>query len=56
VQLIFLLLSPKGDPEGHLATLAEIARLVVDPEVRHRLIDAPSPIGMMRIMNEARRR
>jgi NhaP-type Na+/H+ or K+/H+ antiporter/mannitol/fructose-specific phosphotransferase system IIA component (Ntr-type) len=39
VRLVFLLLSPSGDPEGHLATLAEIARLLVAAEVRDRLIE-----------------
>jgi NhaP-type Na+/H+ or K+/H+ antiporter/mannitol/fructose-specific phosphotransferase system IIA component (Ntr-type) len=37
VSLLFLLLSPTGDPEGHLAALAEIARLVHDPGRRQRL-------------------
>lgn len=43
VTLVFLLLSPSGDPEGHLATLAEIARLVGDPEQRRRLLEATDP-------------
>ncbi|MEM7227980.1 MAG: cation:proton antiporter [Planctomycetota bacterium] len=47
VNLVFLLLSPEGDPEGHLATLAEIARLVVNEEFRAAMIDAPSPIDVI---------
>ncbi|MEQ8821568.1 MAG: cation:proton antiporter [Sumerlaeia bacterium] len=40
VHIVFLLLSNPGDPEGHLATIAEIARLMVDKENRARLMDA----------------
>jgi NhaP-type Na+/H+ or K+/H+ antiporter/mannitol/fructose-specific phosphotransferase system IIA component (Ntr-type) len=50
VRLVFLLISPAGDPEGHLATLAEIARLVFDEHVRTRLIEAPSPTEVVRIV------
>lgn len=53
VRLVFLLLSPQGDPEGHLATLADIARLVIDPQVRHRLIHAASPMEMISIVRQA---
>jgi len=53
VRLVFLLLSPQGDPEGHLATLADIARLVHDPKVRHRLIHATSPMEIISIIREA---
>jgi len=53
VRLAFVLLSPQGDPEGHLATLAEIARLVMDAEVREALVEAPTPIAVLRIINAA---
>ncbi len=43
VRLVFLLLSPSGDPVGHLATLAEIARLVNNDAARARLLDATTP-------------
>jgi NhaP-type Na+/H+ or K+/H+ antiporter/mannitol/fructose-specific phosphotransferase system IIA component (Ntr-type) len=43
VRLIFMLLSPHGDPEGHLATLSEIAHLVADPAVREHLLDSATP-------------
>lgn len=43
VHLAFLLISPKGDPEGHLATIAEIARIVADVKLRERLLKAPEP-------------
>jgi NhaP-type Na+/H+ or K+/H+ antiporter/mannitol/fructose-specific phosphotransferase system IIA component (Ntr-type) len=51
VRLVFLLLSPPGDPEGHLATLAEIARLVHDREMRDRLIAAQTPKQLIRIVD-----
>ncbi|MCR9161327.1 MAG: cation:proton antiporter [Nannocystaceae bacterium] len=38
VRLVFLIVSPKGDPEGHLATLAEIARLVDDDAWRDAMV------------------
>jgi NhaP-type Na+/H+ or K+/H+ antiporter/mannitol/fructose-specific phosphotransferase system IIA component (Ntr-type) len=43
VTLVFLVLSPPGNPESHLATLAEIARLAKDATARRRLLDAQSP-------------
>ncbi|MCB2156947.1 cation:proton antiporter [bacterium] len=51
VRLAFLLLSPTGDPEGHLATMAEIARLVVDKQTRQRLMDAEDPADVLIIVN-----
>lgn len=56
IRLAFLLLSPTGDPEGHLATLAEIARLVIDPQVRNKLIHASSPMEFQTIVRHAMRR
>jgi len=50
VRLVFLLLSPPGDPEGHLETLAEIARRVHDEDTRRRLFEAASPEAMMEII------
>ncbi|MFA5203764.1 MAG: cation:proton antiporter [Lentisphaeria bacterium] len=41
VHLVFLLLSPPGDPGGHLATLAEIARLADHAAIRSRLNTIP---------------
>lgn len=39
--LVFLLLSPPGDPEGHLAAMAEIARIAGDEHAREKLRTAP---------------
>lgn len=54
VQLVFLVLSPPGDPEGHLATLAEIAKLVIDPDIRHRLIKAQNPLEILKIIHQVK--
>ncbi|MCA9297402.1 MAG: PTS sugar transporter subunit IIA, partial [Phycisphaerales bacterium] len=53
VRFVFLLLSPEGDPEGHLATLAEIARLVVVESVREELISAPNSISVLDVVRRA---
>jgi mannitol/fructose-specific phosphotransferase system IIA component (Ntr-type) len=37
LRLVFFLISPAGDPEGHLATLAEIARFCSEPGRRAAL-------------------
>ena len=50
VRLVFLLLSPPGDPKGHLVTLAEIARLAWDPETRARLMAAAGPSDLFTIV------
>lgn len=50
VRLVFLLISPQGDPEGHLATMAEIARMVVDPVMRERLLNAASPAELLSLI------
>lgn len=47
VHLVFLLLSPQGDPEGHLATMGEIARLISDADARQRMIDAPDTANII---------
>lgn len=53
VQLAFLIISPKGDPEGHLATMAEIARLLADKKVRKKLLEAPTPADLMAVLTSA---
>ncbi len=52
VRLVFLMLSPAGDPEGHLATLAEIARLQLDEETRGCLMQAPAPREFLQIIRD----
>ncbi|MFG0253234.1 MAG: cation:proton antiporter [Phycisphaerales bacterium JB038] len=50
VQLVFLLISPTGDPQGHLATIAEIARLVVDPKTRQKLLELDDPQEVLKVI------
>jgi NhaP-type Na+/H+ or K+/H+ antiporter/mannitol/fructose-specific phosphotransferase system IIA component (Ntr-type) len=50
VRLVFLLLSPPDDPEGHLATLADIARLTSDPTRREALKSAPDAQALLRLL------
>jgi mannitol/fructose-specific phosphotransferase system IIA component (Ntr-type) len=40
VTLVFLIVSPSGDPEGHLATLADVAHLCASPSNRDSLLTA----------------
>lgn len=41
-RLVFLVIGPPGDPEHHLALMADIARLVAIDEARERLLAASS--------------
>ncbi|MBT8485005.1 MAG: PTS transporter subunit EIIA [Phycisphaerales bacterium] len=50
VRLLFMLLSPQGDPEGHLATLAEIARRMMVTELRERIMQASSPLEVIELL------
>lgn len=51
VKLAFLLLSPKGDPEGHLATVADIARLVSDESIREDLLQSEDPEHLFTLLH-----
>ena len=51
VKLVFLLLSPHGDPEGHLATLAEIARLMIKPRVREQALACEVESEMVKLLH-----
>ena len=55
VRLVFLLVGPLDDPEGHLATLAEIARLVANEAAREALVAAPSPQHVLEIVRRTSR-
>ena len=50
VRLVFLLVSPEGDAEGHLCALADIAHLVMRSETREQLISAPSPSALIEVV------
>ena len=53
VRLVFLLISPTGDPESHLATLAEIGRTCLDPSIRGALVNAQSGIEALKVIRGA---
>jgi NhaP-type Na+/H+ or K+/H+ antiporter/mannitol/fructose-specific phosphotransferase system IIA component (Ntr-type) len=55
IRLVFFLISPAGDPEGHLATLAEIARFCGDQKNRDRLLSLES-IDQARMFLQSRSR
>lgn len=55
VRLVFMLASPKEEPEMHLAVLGEIARLCADPEVREMLFACKSPDDLLPIVRQYRR-
>jgi len=48
IRLVFFLASPIGDPEGHLATLAEIARLCSAPDRREKLSTIPEKNDLLK--------
>ncbi len=50
VRLVFLLVSPEGDAEGHLAALADIAHLVTSQHARGQLLAAKSPAEIVQII------
>jgi NhaP-type Na+/H+ or K+/H+ antiporter/mannitol/fructose-specific phosphotransferase system IIA component (Ntr-type) len=50
VELVFLLVSPPGDPEGHLATMAEIARMMLHQQTRERLKQAEDESELLDII------
>jgi len=49
-RLVFLLLSPMEEPAAHLATLAEVARLVADKPRVAAIVGAPSEEAMVRAL------
>lgn len=46
VQLVFLLMSPSGDPDGHLVVLSEIVRLIMHPGMVNSLIESKSDLEL----------
>lgn len=53
VRMVFLLISPLGDAEGHLETMAEIARLASNEQNRERLLTTDVPDGVLRLVRES---
>ena len=52
VQVLFLLVSPSGDPELHLQCLRWIAGLARNADFRRFLLDAEGPTGMRDLLRE----
>lgn len=52
VHLIFFVISPAGDPEGHLAIMAQIAHLISDTDMRERLLAATTAVEIYSIAAE----
>ena len=52
VKLIFLLISPAGDPDRHLSLLSQIVRLVRNKSIREKLFNAGSAEEVFNIIRE----
>lgn len=52
VFLMFLVISPSGDPEGHLAIMAEIAHLINEGEMRSLLLNSENAAEIFRLIGE----
>lgn len=55
VRLFFLLVGPETAAGAHIKALSRISRLVRQPELRQRLIDAPDADAFLRLLREAER-
>ncbi len=53
VHLIFLLVGPEAAAGAHIKALSRISRLVRQPELRQRLIDAPDSQSFVQSVREA---
>ena len=51
VKLIFLVVSPAADVQGHIACLSSIAQAVSDEEIRRKIIRAASPDELFDLLN-----
>ena len=54
VQLLFVLFSPESQPELHLRSLAEIAKIASDAELVEKLIAANTADEIIALMSEKR--
>lgn len=50
LRLVFFLISPSDDPEGHLDTLADIARICSEEDHRATLLEAPDADNAIRTL------
>jgi len=54
VRLAFLVISPRNDSEGHLETLADIARRLMVPGAVDAIMDAPDAGAVLRLLRRTR--
>ncbi len=52
VRLIFVVLAPEEEAQVYLKTLAHVARLLNDPQLKRRLLEARSPEEIREILSE----
>ena len=52
VEYIFLVVSPKDDPDAHLIALARIARLMTRPEVKQKLSETHREQEVINVFQE----
>jgi mannitol/fructose-specific phosphotransferase system IIA component (Ntr-type) len=54
VRLVFLVISPKDDPEIHLNILAEFARIVSEASIIHELLRSETSQSFIEKLQKAR--
>jgi PTS system nitrogen regulatory IIA component len=52
VHIFFALLAPLSAGGDHLRALARVSRLLKDPDIRKRFLEARSEAGVLAIINE----
>jgi mannitol/fructose-specific phosphotransferase system IIA component (Ntr-type) len=55
IRLVFLLVSPEDDAEGHLATLGEVVRVVTSHETREHLLEARTATEALELIRKTLR-
>lgn len=50
VNLVFVLISPTGDPDGHLTIMAEIATLAANEDLRRQMLESSSPSDALSLL------
>lgn len=55
VRLVFLLVGPETAAGAHIKALSRISRLVRQPELRQRLLEADDAAEFLRVLSEAER-
>lgn len=50
VRLVFLIAAPEGGENAHLRAVSQLARLLMQPDVRERLLTADSPEAVLAVL------